>query len=319
MADTLFRVLEEEVPETGVNRYKSGPWLIVYGHGLVSEARARDIAGQCAERGVDYEISTIDEIAPKKDRLRSFHGLIVVLPFVDGPQRVSAVRRVVEFVKAYRATRNEGLTPLLDGSRRWFEVGVVQLVGGDGAVDRELRSIAHMVDCHHRLRDGDTVDPFAAYASDGRLEPPDAQFDRPSFARSLGKLRANLHSWGISWELTEITEIRRFIDSTREIWESPTFSSLHRPVQGAERNRLDFLLDDPDYVPPEDECSRKKWMEGGQRVVSRVLHELRERYPDIRRPSGREGAKHLQRDFQFLYQTLRAAEEVLRRGELRNS
>lgn len=318
MPDTLSRVIEEGAPATGVNHYKSGPWLIVHGHGLASEEWANDIARQCDERGVTYEMAMIDEITLRKDLLRSFHGLIIVLSTVDGPRRPSAVRRVVEFVKAYRATRTEGLTPLLDGSRRWFEVGVLQVVG-DRAVDRELRSVAHMVDRYHTLRDGDTVDPFAAYASGDRLDPPGAQSGQPSFARSVSKLRANLHSWGIGWELTAIADVRQFIDGMRQVWESPAYSDLRRPVPGTERNRLDFLLDDPAYVPSAAVCTRKKWMEGGQRVVTRVLRELLARYPDMHRPSGREGARYKQREFQSLYQTLRTVEENLRREELRNS
>jgi hypothetical protein len=105
----------------------------------------------------------------------------------------------------------------------------------------------------------------------------------------------------------------------REIWESPVYSDLRRPVKGAERNRLDFLLDDPTYDPPVNECPHKKWMEGGQRVVTRVLRELQQRYPNIHRPAGRESANYKQRDFQTLYQTLRAAEEVLRIEDLADS
>jgi hypothetical protein len=176
-----------------------------------------------------------------------------------------------------------------------------------------------MVDRCHTLRDGDAVDPFAAYARGDRLDPPGAQSDQPSYARSVSKLRADLHSWGLRWELTEIAEVRQFIDGMRQLWESPAFSDLRRPVPDIERNRLDFLLDDPDYVPSAAVCTHKKWMEGGQRVVTRVLRELLRRYPDMHRPSGREGAKYKQREFQALYQTLRVAEEVLRREGLRNS
>jgi hypothetical protein len=306
---------DDGASKAGAEFHRSGPWIIIYGHGPESEDRAAELAAQCRARGVDYEMSAIDEAEPYKDHLRWFNALLFVLPSVTGSLRESDLRRIAEFVRAYRATRTEGLSPLLDGSRRWFEVGVIQVfasVLGDELADAEIRSVLHLVDCLHVIKDDETLTPFAAYERASRLSPPTPQPRRSELARSIKELRATLHSWGMEWRLTDVVEARQFIDSMRRAWESNAYSDLRRPVKGAERNRLDFLLDDPNYDPPANECPRKQWMEGGQRVVTRVLDELHERYPNIQRPAHRQGKKGKQEEFQRFYQTLRSAEEVLR-------
>lgn len=306
---------EDGASQAGAEFYRSGPWLIVYGHGPESEDKANELAAQCRARGVDFEISAIDDADPYRDHLRSFHALLFVLPSVTGSPRQKDLRLITEFLKAYRATRTEGLGPLLDGTRRWFEVGVIQIfpsIPTDDAADAELRAATHLVDCYHVMKDGESPGPFEAYEQARRPRPPVPRPHRSQIARSIKELRALLHSWGMEWRLTDVVEARQFIDNMRRNWESRTYTDLYRPVEGAERNRLDFLLDDPTYRPPASECTRKKWMEGGQRVVTRVLDELQERYPHIHRPAQRDGKKGKQEEFQNFYQTLRAAEEVLR-------
>jgi len=106
--------------------YQFGPWLVVFGHGAHSEARARQIADQCHARGVDLNLVPVEEVA--EFDLSYYVALIVVLP--SKPPKGGAVLptgKIVQIIKAYRARRPDGLDSLLDGSRRWFQVGVVQV------------------------------------------------------------------------------------------------------------------------------------------------------------------------------------------------
>lgn len=50
-------------------------------------------------------------------------------------------------------------------------------------------------------------------------------------------------------------------------------------------------------------------MEGGQRVVTRILKELQQKFPNLHRPHERNGRRDLQKDFQQFHQALRAAEK----------
>src|SRR5690349_11838792 len=68
--------------------YKSGPWLIVYGHGPESEVRAGEIAAQCAARDVDCDLSTADEASAFD--LPFYTALIVVLPAATAGEQASS-------------------------------------------------------------------------------------------------------------------------------------------------------------------------------------------------------------------------------------
>jgi hypothetical protein len=303
----------DEAPR-GKAFYGSGPWLIAYGHGPESEALAKKIAEQCDARGVDYDLATADEVDPSP--LRYYVGLSIVLPVAAAGPQVRSHDHLADLIRAYRARRPAGRSALINGSR-WFEVGVVQVFdqvapGATPVVRPAIEPLVNLVCRYHRVIPGEPPMPFTCYENLGRPDQPEPDDHGDThFPGTIATLRATLAGWGVAWEQREIIRVRKFIEDMREVWESSAFSDLHRPVPGDARNRLDFLLDEPTFVPPEDICSHKKWMEGGQRVVSRVLADLRTVFPAVHRPPGRDGKKGKQKDFQDFYLALCGAVELL--------
>jgi hypothetical protein len=294
----------------GKEFYASGPWLVIFSHGLQSEAWAREIALQCHVRDVACHLTTAAEV--ELHTLSYYTGFVVVLPSSTAGAQAGSHKKLVSLVRVYRAHRPNGLAALARGLP-WFEVGVVQ-VFDDASVDSRsvIRSIKDMVCEYHRLSQDDVPMPFTCYENlsrQGQGELGDRSTDRD--ASSVELLRAKLHEWNIDWSIEAVTPIRNFINSMRGFYENPRFSDLHRPVPGDPRNRLHFVLDEPAFSPQPAVCSHKKWMEGGQRVVTRVLSELQKEFPHVRRPEGRDGKKGKQQDFQDLYRALRTAEEIL--------
>lgn len=135
---------------------------------------------------------------------------------------------------------------------------------------------------------------------------------RPTDSSVLGAVAHHtVTTWGVEWAHGPVRAVREFIDGLRDLFERPRFRDLRRPVPETERNRFDFVLDDPDFRPDPNVCDGKKWSEGGQRAVSRALVELEAAFPTLVRPAARTGKKNLQSEFRQLYWALRAAEEII--------
>lgn len=293
----------------GKDLYRTGPWLIVHGHGLESEAWAGQIAEHCAARGVDCEVATADDI--RDHDLGFYVCLAVVMPSASAGSHPKSRGQLVETIRTYRARRRDGLSALVAGRRSWYAVGVVQVFDDAAEPSPEVTAITDLVCHHHQIRSDEPLAPFAPYET---TSPPGTRSPTTRSnhaARSIDKLRAAVVSWGVEWSRDEIEDVRKSIEGLRLIWEDPAFRDLHRPVQGSDRNRADYLLDEPSFVPPQSDCDHKKWMEGGQRVTTRLLKELQSKFPNLSRPHDRSGRRDLQKDFHLLYSALRAAEELL--------
>lgn len=310
MSDPAAPSLGADEASGGKWLYESGPWLLLYGHGPRSESRARKIAEQCDDRGVSYEVLAVDDVEPAD--LAVFTALVLVLPTaeVSGPAR--ALDRFVELVDAYRTGRPDGLPALLAGGRKWFQVGVVQVFADVTAVyPREAVELLEAAVCRvWRVTADADLNPFAAYPDGRRTSRPDPP--ERVHERDVADLRRIVTSWGVGWSPAEVTTVRQFVDQLRTIFEDRSYVDLRRPVPDIQRNRLDLLLDRPDYIPPVEVCPRKKWTEGGQRVVQKVLAKLSESFPTVGRPANRSGKKHLQKEFTEFYDALRVAEELLK-------
>lgn len=307
MSDPAAPSVGADKERHGKELYETGPWLIVHGHGTESEELAEKIAEQCAARGVSYEPMTADEA--RSVELRHFFALLVVLPTAAGLP--TSLDDIAELVRTYRARRPDGLRSLLDGTRRWFEAGVVQLFGAAELLDTPaIRQIEQLI-CRYRLTGRGTVPaPFLPY--EGGSAPEDrVPVATDLYGASVDVHRRTVTSWGIAWSRAEVSAVRQAIDGMRDCWESQTFSDLRRPDKRRQINRLDFLLDDPNHLPPESVCERKKWTEGGQRVVRKVLEDLGALFPGLGRPESRRNKKGLQREFHELYRALRQAEGLL--------
>ncbi len=293
-----------EVAAQGKELYQSGPWLVTFGHGTRAEARALQVEDQCHARDVHPVLVPVDEVAG--DDLSYYTALIAFLPSTPSEGRPApSTGKIVEIIKTYRARRPDGLTSLLDGSRRWFQAGVVQVFGTyDAHQHLGLESIIDRICLVHRVDDDEPIDPFAVYQAHGRpaLLRPGSSDHLTLSTRSLG---AYLLLWGFSAP-EDVSRGRELIDRCRVRYEDPRFRVLHRPIQGRDLNRLDFLLDEPETRAP----GRKKWMENGARVARDVFDELERQFPDFHRPNGRDNTKNAQKDLRMLYRALRAVEAV---------
>lgn len=290
----------------GKELYQSGPWLVPYGHGTRAEARALQVEDQCHTDGVHAVLVPIDEVAGVD--LSYYVALIVILPSMPLQGRLAtSTGKIVQVIKTYRARRPEGLVSLLDGSRRWFQVGVVQVFGAPDAHQHEgLASIRDRICLVHRVDDDEPIDPFDVYQAHGQPASP-RHGSNDHLALSTRSLGAYLASWGFSIP-EDVSRARELIDGCRRRYEDPRFRALYRPRQERDLNRLDFLLDEPDTRAP----GHKKWMENGARVARHVFDEIELQFPNFHRPNGRENTKNAQKDLHKLYQALRAIEKAFK-------
>lgn len=239
--------------------------------------------------------------------LKLFNALVVVLPTAGEGER--SLDRFVEVIRAYRVRRPDGLNKLLGGTRKWYEVGVVQVFDDDTAHPRPaIQSIRNAVCRYEPVHCDADLTPFAAY----RDAEPAAAAPTTEPASDLAVVRESVTAWGVRWRLDEVAEVRQVVHRQRDVYENLRFHDLRRPVPDDPRNRYDFVLDDPTYRPDPRVCDPTKWSAGGQRVVKKALGALRHRFPDVRRPPERDGKKLLQKEFHEFYRALCVAEELLR-------
>jgi hypothetical protein len=263
---------------------------------------------------VSAVLVTVDEVDDRID-LAYYMALIVILPATLLPGRPAiSLRQFVEIIRVYRARRPDGLASLLNASRQWFEVGVVQMLGTTDVLRHPtLEPIVNRVCVVRHLDDDlpvDKLDAFDIYDSYGQSPGRPPPGDTNHLARSTDVLRAYIRSWGIPTTLDAVSNARQLIDSCRKNYENSRFPALHRPIDGLDLNRLCILLDLDESeitVPP----GHKKWMENGARVAREVMRKLGSEFPDLRRPDGRDRTKGSQQALRELYRTLVALEGSL--------
>lgn len=220
------------------------------------------------------------------------------------------MEQLVQAIRAYRARKRDGLAALVARRSRWYAVGVVQVFDDAAEPRPELAPVMDLICHYHRIGHNEPLAPFSPYEIPSLPGSSSPAAGSDHAARSTDTLRAIVTSWGAEWSRDEVTDLRNYIDGLRYTWESAAYRDLHRPVQGEDRNRADFLLDQHSFTPPTNECSKKKWMEGGQRVVTHMLNALKSKFPNIARPGGRKG-RDLQKEFVQFYQALKSAQEIL--------
>jgi len=314
LAVTLVRMSDPAAPPVGADeessgksRYKSGPWLLVFGHGLTSESRASAIALQCDERGVSCESVAVDEVYSID--LKLYLCLVVVLPTAG--ESAQSLELFVEVINAYRSRRRAGLDLLLLGRQKWWQVGVVQVLHeGADPPQTLVRSTRGAVCRYLPVNSASCPAPFAAYETASLPGTPESPAS--SAQSTTDAMRNTVTSWGVAWNHAQIAEVRQFIDGQRDIYENPRYIDLRRPIPGNPGNRLDYVLDKPTYKPDPALCDGTKWTEGGKRVVNRTLGELQVMFPLLRRPPAREGRKNLQREFHEFYRALSVAEQFFK-------
>jgi len=255
----------------GKGLYETGPWLVTFGHGVESEVLAREVTRQCQAQRVHADLVAVDEVDDSVE-LAHYMALIVVLPSMLPAERpATSLHRFVEIIKTYRARRPDGLATLLNGSRKWFQAGVVQVLGTtDFLRQPTLKPIMDRICMVRRLDDGlpvDTLDVFDIYDSNRQPTWPQPGVVTNHLAHSTNALWSHVYSWGIPTTPEAVSRARQLIDSCRKHYENPRFRSSYRPIPDKELNRLDLLLDEPETTAP----GRKKWMENGAGVTRYVM------------------------------------------------
>jgi hypothetical protein len=286
----------------GETLYKTGPWLVIFGHGIEAERLAYQVREQCQARGVHADLFAVDEVGDHID-LAYYIALIVILPSTLPAGRLPpSLRRFVEIIRVYRARRPDGLTSLLNGSRRWFQVGVVQVLGTTNVLRQPtLEPIIDRVCMIRRLDDGlpvDELNVFDIYDPQGQSTWRPQPGITNHLACSTTVLQAKVLSWGIP--LDAVSKARQLIDSCRKNYNNTRFPALYRPINGQNLNRLDILLEEPELTAP----GHKKWMENGARVTRDVMKKLSLEFPDLCRPDGRGKTKNAQLALRELYRAL---------------
>ncbi|MDQ2880458.1 MAG: hypothetical protein M3Y48_04130 [Actinomycetota bacterium] len=288
-------------PPTGPERYRSGPWLVIYGHGPASEDAAKQVCEECTLHGVDTKCCAIDQVA--SINLAYFTALVLVLPSARTASLLSTLEQFVRAILSYCARRPYGLNELLYGNCAWYEAGVIHVIGLRGIMQHPRVKSALARDCvKYYLDDLDPPDLFKAY--DGQkvdlahtsTQNSDAHIFCGNDERAdIDSIWRYLQSWGLT-SSENVPQIRKCIEGCRDRYEDDRFPALRRPNPNApSSNMLDLILDGPHVVVGDP----KTWMENGARVWRYVERRIREIEPNFHRPKGakKRGAQAALRQF----------------------
>jgi hypothetical protein len=288
--------------------YRSGPWLVVYGSGPDSEDAAIQISEQCDTRGVQNILHPIDEIA--EVGLDYFPSLVVVLPSqLADPS--AALRPFARLIVDYRARRPKGLESLLNGSCKWFEAGVVQVVGRRAIMHHPgIEAVLDRVSARRYTDESGLLDMFQPYTRRFTLvQQLDEQPASTVPDESIERLWRDVQAWGVA-DIEDVPKLRKCIDDFRDLYEDERFPNLYRPISNIPRNRLDIILDGPHNINAIG--NRKTWIESGARVCRNVEKELKKIVPELTHPGGRYSTKDAQKQLRRLYDNLRIIESFMR-------
>jgi len=295
-----------DVPQAGTRLYRTGPWLVVYGHGPDSEDAATRVCEQCSMQNVDTECYAIDQVVISVRSLAYFLGLVIVLPSARTPSLLAELKQSADLIMAYRARKREGLQPLLNGDCKWYEAGVIQVLGLHGLMSHPRIQSALAHSCAQYYLDDLSLPPDVFEIYNGQnvasVQPPPPPEITEAHVHAKSSERARMRDlWRIlqSWGLTNIKDIPRMracIEGCREHYENPRRPQLYRPVPDYLGNRLDIILEGPLDLEVGD---HKTWTENGARVWRYVKKQLQEIEPNFGRPGGSDikGAQAALRDF----------------------
>lgn len=304
----------------------SGPFLVLHGPGLRCKSVAAEIKLQCAAYGVATETDEIDNVA--RCDLANFPGLLVVLPMpTEDEQEVARalalLRSVARLIRDYRCRKPHGLTWLLaGGNRSFYQAGVVQIVGLRALMDYRELTKAHAEVCARHYIDPHEppFDVFKPYLGPGLTLVPELVDDAANtLFTDLRVIAMEIGMWGVTG-IRDVPRLRNSIEACRQRYENATkYKVLQRPVHGMEMNRLDFILHDPDFVPPDFEkmsakgrkAARDAWNCDGARVWRDVEQELQKIVPTLGRPRGRGKTRGAQRALFDLYSNLRTLDNFM--------
>jgi hypothetical protein len=276
--------------------YRSrGPFLVVHADDPIAVAVADLVVKACADRTVDVDQRTIDNVSTV--RLERYPLLVVILPTVPEVPISEHLRRFVELLSLFRAMRQPGLRDLLERRCRWHEAGVIHLAGRRGVVNH--RTIEHAVSLnrvcviHHLNESGhasvDVFHGFSARPLHPRRGSPAAKNEE--IRRAMTWIR----EWGA--DVSDVPGLRSCIDECRDHFENPRFPALYRPVSSLPHNRLSFILDGIAHEPTPQQ--RKTWTENGARVTRFTIARMKKIVPSLQRPVG--GVKGAQADLRSFY------------------
>jgi hypothetical protein len=317
-------------------RWGPGPVLLLHSPGRLCSAIAEKIVKQLDRQNMTCDVDLITHAHRFRDILAAYHLLIVVLPATDRTHQLpddplqpdptgdmlGQLRIVAGLVHDYRGVHPRGLAHLrADAQPRYTHAGVIQFVGLQGVVKHEAleKALARVCWWHYTDLDEAPVDVFAPYLADPGQPPPLTGTCAPDIAgRSIAAVCTRIADWQIH-DIQLVSRLRERIEQQRLVYEDDRYHRLHRPVSGYARNRLDFVLDDPRFVPPEfagiPESRRgrhlRNWTADGARVQRHTLSALKSIAPELARPRGRTNTKGAQFALADLYADLCTLHEYL--------
>jgi hypothetical protein len=295
----------------GANCHGGGPWATIHGAGAECEDIASNIMERLASHRVAARLRPIDEIFDLN--LVTYTGLALVLPSTVLTNVVDVLKPFADLVVDYRARRRPGLELILNGSRKWFDVGDVRLIGPRALIQHGMMKTARAHACALHYIDGglEAVDILEVYRNRGlalvreTTEQPDTDIDID--IANIQRTLRRIESWGV--EVDEIPLIIGCIDRFRDHYENERFSQLYRPIPGRHRNRLDIILDGPHDIVIGD---AKTWQDNGARVVREVRSELYKLFPRITRPGNADKTKDAVKAFTGFYRDLQIIDKYTR-------
>jgi hypothetical protein len=278
------------------------PWAILYGAGVRSQTVAEDVAQHCSDHDIGFDVLPIDE--HNKLEIWRYASLIICLPDeLAGRNAREVLHQVVQLVRTYRQHRSPGLARVL-ASKRWWDHGVVQLVGPRAMLRHpSMDDIRAQVCAVHYLEDhNDTlvnlIEPYFLPSCPATTAVADSVGED-----ELDRVWRHVKKWGVT-TLSEVPRLLEAIKACVAHYESRGMElpAIYRPDnRHPQMNRLQLILAGHN-TPVGD---RKTWNENG----SRVWREVRDRLaadvvPGFDRPLERRNTKHAQRDLAELYRNL---------------
>ncbi|WP_226366980.1 hypothetical protein [Pseudonocardia sp. ICBG162] len=278
-----------------------GPWGVVHGRGVHSEDAAGEAVEQAIARSIEVIRLPIDDWT-ELGELAFYLGLVLILP--DTLPRGARLSRDLapyrELVTSYRARRPCSASDALLRRKRWWEIGVVQIVGYSAVLGSgPLRTIKDLCCARHPLDGDHELDFLSVYnqpatalreqvTTPSGIEIPDADY-----LAAVDRLRR----WSIS--TTDAAGVLAAINNYRQVIESnPRRAGRHRPIANVRRNRLDLILDGPPEHLKSPEAwqtavgaNRKAWQEADAEVWRDVYGAIRKLYTGVQHPNrGHTGA-----------------------------
>lgn len=302
--------------------YRDGRVQIIYARDRESATLARLVKLQCDGSTIDAELTSVEDV--RLGTLHQYTALALIMTPAAKSGDPSQTSKFDDIFSRYRRFRPNGLSAVLDSKSVWHEAGVVEIlfIGAERdaqhpaftVLDRACRTLfvshadAKAFSPLGNIFDVYTPQPTVAY------DPEQVTMD------GVRRQWEYLQAWGVS-SPKDVSRIKEIVQEMVEFFSNPKFSKMSRPVKNSKLNRLQWVIKAPEYrLAKEDQTddtihigivnNRKNFIADGATVCRKTVLKIKQEFPEIRRPAGRENTKDLSIAFRDFYVALNSVDSL---------